>query len=288
MAIMIPESVREGTVSLAEKRLFGRFRRELPDNIYVLHSLGLTNHKNKLWGECDFVIVSPTGVFVIEVKGGGVSCEHGLWIYTRHDGCQTKKPEGPFEQAKTAMFAVREVLFQKDHLKSCLIGYGVVMPDELFLQAGPEIELGVLLDSRQYDNNLGDYLHQLSGFWTNTYSTKHGTVPKLLGKPELEEVRGLLRPEVRTALTLNSTLSKIEKQQVELTDEQCRILRRMDNNPRTLVCGGPVPGRPSWQWTRLSIRPNQAREYFSCAITACLGTTSRAMPRKSAPERISK
>jgi ATP:corrinoid adenosyltransferase len=243
MAIMIPDSVREGTASLAEKRLFGRFRRELPDNIYVLHSLGLTNHKNKLWGECDFVIVSPTGVFVIEVKGGGVACKDGLWIYTRHDGGETKKPEGPFEQAKTAMFAVREVLIQKDHLKRCLVGYGVIMPDEVFVQEGPEIELGVLLDSRQYEDNLEDYLHRLSGFWTNCYRTKHGAVPKILEKPVIEEIRSLLRPEVRTALTLSSTLSKIDKQQVELTDEQCRILRRMDKNPRTLVCGGAGTGK---------------------------------------------
>lgn len=243
MAIMIPDSVREGTVSLAEKRLFARFRRELPDNIYVLHSLGLTNHKNKLWGECDFVIVSPTGVFVIEVKGGGVACQSGVWIYTRHNGAETKKPEGPFEQAKTAMFAVREVLFQRDSLKRCLIGYGVIMPDEVFTREGPEIELGVLLDSRQYHNSLDDYLHRLSGFWTSCYSTKHGTVPKVLEKPLIEEIRGLLRPEVRTALTLNSTLCKIDKQQVELTDEQCRILRRMDKNPRTLVSGGAGTGK---------------------------------------------
>ncbi len=243
MAIMIPDTIREGTVSVAERRLFNRFRRELSDNIYVLHSLGLTNHKNKLWGECDFVIVSHSGIFIIEVKGGGVSCENGQWIYKRHDGRQSKKPEGPFEQAKTAMFAVREVLFQKDHLKNCLIGYGVIMPDDVFTQDGPEIELGVLLDSRQYASNLENYLHTLAVFWTDIYYNKYGHVPEVCEKPVLEEIRKILRPEVRTALTLNSTLCNIEQQQIELTDEQCRILRRMDKNPRTMICGGAGTGK---------------------------------------------
>jgi len=62
------------------------------------------------------------------------------------------------------MFAVREILFQRDSLKRCLIGYGVIMPDEVFTKEGPEIELDVLLDSRRYNNSLEDYLYRLSGF----------------------------------------------------------------------------------------------------------------------------
>ena len=141
------------------------------------------------------------------------------------------------------MFAVRKILFQKEHLKNCLIGYGVIMPDETFLYEGPEIESHVLLDNRHYEEGLEEYLQKLGKFWTAAYLQKHGKSPKTIEKPMIEEIRQLLRPEVRSSLTLNSVLCTIERQQVELTDEQCRILRRMDSNPRTLVCGGAGTGK---------------------------------------------
>ena len=63
MAIMVPDTIRENA-SKAERRLFNRFRSELPDNCYVLHSLGLVSHATKIWGECetyDFFGVQFTG-----------------------------------------------------------------------------------------------------------------------------------------------------------------------------------------------------------------------------------
>jgi len=36
----------------------------------VLHSLGLTGHESKLWGEIDLVVLSTKGIFAIEVKAG--------------------------------------------------------------------------------------------------------------------------------------------------------------------------------------------------------------------------
>jgi ATP:corrinoid adenosyltransferase len=243
MAIMIPDTVRQNT-PMSERRLFHRFRSELPDDCYVLHSLGLVNHEKKIWGECDFVILSRAGIFVIEVKGGRVSCENGMWRFTRADGTFNTKAEGPFEQAKTAMFDVRKAVEEVKDLKGFLFGYGVIMPDEQFTQTGPEIEPGVLLDRRLYHNRLDIYLNRLRAFWTEQYDNKHdGRVMRDPEKNDLEKIRAVLRPDVRTALTLNSSLSRVEQEQVELIDQQSRILRRMDTNPRTLVKGGAGTGK---------------------------------------------
>ena len=120
MAIMIPDTIKPETRSRGERWLFNRFRRELSDSCYVLHSLGLTTHRKKIWGECDFVILSPHGIFIIEVKSGGIACEKGQWIFIDRYGNKNKKKEGPFGQAVGAMYAVkdRSVSMEMRHLIS--------------------------------------------------------------------------------------------------------------------------------------------------------------------------
>jgi len=244
MAIMIPDTIREVTKK-AERRLFNRFRSELPDDSYVLHSLGLVNHEKKLWGECDYVILSRLGVFILEVKGGRVSCQDGIWHFTGIDNISNTKPEGPFEQAKSAMFAVRDVIQENSDLKGFMIGYGVIMPDETFLETGPEIEQGVLLDRRNINNiRLDTYIIKLKNFWADQYTNKHnGRAMLNLEKADIEKIRRILRPDIRTALTLGSSLCRIEQEQVELIEQQMRILQRMDVNPRTLISGGAGTGK---------------------------------------------
>jgi ATP:corrinoid adenosyltransferase len=243
MAIMIPDTLRQSTPK-SERRLFNRFRSELPDDCYVLHSLGLVNHKTKIWGECDFVILSRAGIYVIEVKGGRVDCKNGVWRFTRADGTTNIKPESPFEQAKNAMFGVRKAVEESQDLKGFLFGYGVIMPDDELTQTGPEIEISVLLDKRGISNKLDEYLKRLCNFWAAQYYNKHGgRIMRYPEKGDLEKIRAKLRPNIRTALTLNSILSRVDQEQVELTEQQSRILQRMDSNPRTLVRGGAGTGK---------------------------------------------
>src|SRR5262245_56082421 len=196
MAIMIPDTIRQNA-SKSERRLFNRFRSELPDDCYVLHSLGLVNHKTKIWGECDFVILSRAGIFVIEVKGGRIDCENGIWRFTRADGTFSEKPEGPFEQAKTAMFDVRNFVQESSELRGFLFGYGVIMPDEEFTQTGPEIQSEVLLDRRGIHNKLDTYLSSLHLFWAAQYFIKHdGRTMRSPERSDLEKIRARLRPDI--------------------------------------------------------------------------------------------
>ena len=67
------------TGSQAEKRIFDRLRIALDDTVTAYHSLRPTRHPGKRFPEIDFVICSTDGIFVLEVKGGRVSCESGTW-----------------------------------------------------------------------------------------------------------------------------------------------------------------------------------------------------------------
>ena len=100
MIEMIPNLLSPEIKSQAEKNLFHEFRNCDTDDYYIiLHSLGLSEHVNNIFGEVDFVVICPQGVLCIEVKGGEVSCHKGVWSFINRYGKKTEKTEGPFQQA---------------------------------------------------------------------------------------------------------------------------------------------------------------------------------------------
>lgn len=105
MARMIPSVISPEIKSNAERKIFEWFRDD-PDTEgwVVLHSLGIANHRTVLYGELDFFVIAPKlGVFALEVKGGRVSCNEGIWSFTNKYGKTTSKARGPFAQANEGM-----------------------------------------------------------------------------------------------------------------------------------------------------------------------------------------
>ena len=73
MVQMIPDIISKEIKSTAEKNLFAQFRNtELREKVVILHSLGVAEHVNNIFGEIDFVIISKEGFLCVEVKGGAV------------------------------------------------------------------------------------------------------------------------------------------------------------------------------------------------------------------------
>src|SRR3954447_9567164 len=107
---MIPQIISSATKSRAERLVFDLLRDiDLPDAV-ALHSVGLSKHEYKRWGELDFVILSPKGLFVLEVKGGGVGCHEGIWTYTDRFGQEHRNSEGPFKQAQSGLMGLKSRL----------------------------------------------------------------------------------------------------------------------------------------------------------------------------------
>src|SRR4051794_8532980 len=108
MAILIPEVPRDCTNS--ERFVYERLGRELPDEWIVIHSLGLSNHKRKIWGEADIVVLSNLGFFALEIKGGAVDCHDGVWSFSGGGFPTYTKRESPWQQASGTMFAVKQAI----------------------------------------------------------------------------------------------------------------------------------------------------------------------------------
>ena len=128
---MVPSSPYE-TGSQAEKRVFERLRSVLDESWVACHSLKPTRHPHKRFPEIDFVICGPEGLYVLEVKGGRISCRDGVWRYEDRYGRSVESPEGPFRQAETALHGLMEDLragLPAGVLDGFAVGYGVVFPD---------------------------------------------------------------------------------------------------------------------------------------------------------------
>ena len=120
------------TRSQAEKRVFDRLRGALDDSHVAYHSIKPTRHPYKRFPEIDFVICSEEGLYVIEIKGGRVSCQDGVWRFLDRNGHATESIEGPFRQAETALRGLMEEIRSRlpdDVCDQFTTGYGVVFPD---------------------------------------------------------------------------------------------------------------------------------------------------------------
>jgi hypothetical protein len=244
MATLIPDT--PPSCPHGERAVYEKLQRDLADRKewVILHSLGLVEHEKKLWGEIDFVVLSTKGIFVIEVKGGKVRCEKGWWIYEAPGEQPIRRREAPWSQAAGGMFALRErVRREWPEFDQLLLGYGVVMPHEVFTATGTEIEPAVLLDRREFRRNLGFYIGELERHWDTVYRQRYGRPARRPTSEEIRRLRKILRPDADSAFTLGTWLNGLDAELIHLTNGQIRAARRMAANVRTVVRGRAGTGK---------------------------------------------
>ena len=133
---MLPEVIDPDTKSDAERTLFRRLAL-LDDEHWpvALHSLNLAEHRWKRTGEIDFLLISEHGIFVLEVKGGDVTCERGTWRFTNRYGrrhSQAGKPLLPGGIGHVRAAGAARGLLDPALVARTTFGYGVVFPDQDF------------------------------------------------------------------------------------------------------------------------------------------------------------
>jgi hypothetical protein len=213
MAKMVPRRPYD-TTSAAEVALFERLRDELPASWVVLHSVGLADHEKKPWAEIDFVVVGPPGVLCLEVKGGKVSRSHGEWWFGSHT-----KREGPFEQAKTAHFALRNYLVNADRrLDDALMGWAVVIPDCELVAKGPDVLRDVLVDGKHIEEPLEQSLGRCLQYWHDKMAGRHYV--ERLSPALVARVVELVRGDFESDVLARVHAQNVDRQQLELTETQ--------------------------------------------------------------------
>jgi len=236
---MIP-SQPLGTSSNAEIRMFDQLRAAFtrPDQKgwFAMHSLNLPRHEYKRFGEIDFVICGPDGLFVLEVKGGGVSCHDGIWETTNRYGETDRLRESPFKQAEGALHGLRGKL-PASLSNIFVVGYGVVMPDVERLPDSAEWDRAILVDGRDF-RQFEKWLERFIRYWRAKDTRKTAATPS-----QLNVLQQHLRPDFEAVVPLHVSAHEVETRIARLTEDQLRLIDVVEANPRVICSGGAGTGK---------------------------------------------
>ncbi len=248
----------------------------------ALHSLNLPVHEYKKWAEVDFVIVSSGGVFLLEVKGGGVECRDGIWHFTDRFGTEHRRSEGPFDQVRGAMFGLQKALENRglaDLSRRFVWGWGVVFPDANCPKIGVEIPEATILDRRALrgdGDRLDPYLVRLARYW-------RGKVPAapVAATHDEETLVHTLRPDFEMVPTMAQRADEIAEEAIRLTDEQVRVLDSCEDNPR-ILCQGPAGTGKTILATELARRDAASgrRIAFVCRRPELASFVAQRLPKR--------
>lgn len=251
MAIMIPSVISPEVNSSAESRIFDWFQNAPhTDNWIVLHSLGISTHNKVIYGETDFFVLIPClGLFALEVKGGRVKRENGVWYFTNKHGKTNSKARGPFDQAKDGVFSIVAALKKRldsnhKYLSKVFFGFGVMLPDIEYDASGIDEEQWQIFDARD-EKNVKAYMQRLAAGSIEKWESVYGYLDKSK-LPTEEDVRylaTLLRGDFDRAVSMSAQLRTADETLIGLTKEQYRCLDQLDDNPRCLIHGPAGTGK---------------------------------------------
>jgi len=266
MARMIPPEVDPETKSEAERKVFFRLQAELSSEWIVLHSLNIKDHPRQPWGEIDFVVIGPSGVYCLEVKGGRVKREDGVWHYIDRNNHVARELRGPFEQVQAATQALTTYIKGKrPDLKHVPVMSGVVVPDSILQGDGPDIVRQIVYDMECLDEPFDVYLKRVFEYWIPVLEKKLGFEYRRVTPAEQEEIVRLLRADFDVRVALRPAIREVNRQLVRLTEEQVRVLDGLRANKRVVVTGSAGTGKTflaleeAKRWSRLG-----ARVFFTC------------------------
>lgn len=240
---LIPPYINHSLNSNAERKIFNLLSNAtLNRDYYCLHSVNLPQHQYKVSGELDFVLISTRGVYVIEVKGGRVSRQDGIWHYIDRWGTVHKNSEGPFKQAESGMFTLREKLIQKlpaNLINKITFGFGVIFPDCDFNQRSIEWDQVTIADSDRLNNRgIEEFIESLETYWHAKLSKSAKVDPT-----DAKKIVELIRPDFEMAVSINTHIQDIDKRVLKFTQEQYERLDLIQHCPRILVEGAAGTGK---------------------------------------------
>ena len=246
MAKMIPPECDEQTSSAAERRVFNLLRHDpATQDWMVLHSLGLANTASKPYGEVDFVVLTPNGAVVcLEVKGGRVTCEEGIWYTTDRQDKVTTLKRSPFMQARDGMFALMNAVqqrFGKGHAAgACLYGYAVVFSDVSAPPQTPEFEPWEVIGRDELRRPISQSVIRTIEGQRKKFGTR---IAPDAATTAIAEIRQFLRPDFERVLSRPATIRNAEQDLLSLTEDQFEVLDVISGNARCLVEGAAGTGK---------------------------------------------
>lgn len=251
MAKLLPPYIDKNCKSTGEKMLFEFFKNShFTKDWIVLHSLNLSQHTVRLYGEIDFLILIPNGgIFVMEVKGGDVKCIDGVWHYTNKFNVTNTSNVGPFNQARDAMFSLRSAIekeFGKGHkFTKVLSGFLCAFPHISFDKHSVEYEPWQILDKDFIKDGTEIFFQNLIKQFINKHKNQRWFSEKdsLPDESALNSLCDFLRGDFERVRTVKEKLVEFDKEVKKYTEEQYRILDSIQLNERSITQGSAGTGK---------------------------------------------
>jgi len=239
---MIPDYLLHSKSS-AERRVFDKLRGALNENKlewYAFHSLNLPRHQTKRFGELDFVVCGPGGLFALEIKGGRISCQEGAWATTdAKDRCSPLK-EPPHVQAQGALHGLLNKI-DKRLWERFVCGYGVIIPDcSMKDVVSAEWDRKTWADNKDF-HDFERWFKSFVRHWAEVASRQYK--PLLASSDSVKELVKQLRPDFETATPLFDRVSLAAGRIAALTEDQLKFVDVIEDNPRVICKGGAGTGK---------------------------------------------
>lgn len=200
------------------------------------YSVHVPRHEYKRMAEIDFLVVLTDFVLVVEVKGGRLARRDGVWTFTDRYGDVHEKREGPFDQARSAMFALETGL--RSRLPGVSAGFGavVVTPDQSLdrdLEWDPAEHLGpAAMTVAGFEAGLAASIR----FWRSR-------LPSVRVTGQYQQILGVFRPDFDRVPRLALLANAFEADYVALASEQYDMLSGTEVNARISCTGGAGSGK---------------------------------------------
>ena len=231
--------------SKAEEKLYKLLKemKSEPGSI-ALHSQNLAEHDYKEWCEIDYILIMAKGIFVVEVKGGRISRgKDGLWRYRDKYNVVHTRSEGPFDQAQSGKYALKNALikeFGDQEMKNVSIGWGCIFPDTVNIPQSEEVSKETIIDAKDCDTpeKLLKAINKAMDYWFNKkYYYKE------IDSEKIRKMHMGLRPVFEITPSISVRVNEIFNQLVCLTDRQYHIIDAADECSRILCTGGAGSGK---------------------------------------------
>lgn len=218
------------------------------ENCIVLHSLGMAEHVDKIFGEIDFVVIAYEGVLCIEVKGGIVKRQGGDWHFINRYGKDSTKKEGPYQQAHGNEQSLRlylEKRLKNKHDPICRCAYAnCVMTPDCVIDADDNIEIipEITFDKRNTKEDLPKFFERSFKYWKDKTMEKHHFSGRHLQDEDKERLVSILRGDFAFVPAMSLALKRTDEMLASLTDEQYIIMQGF-HSKRMLVSGPAGTGK---------------------------------------------
>jgi len=250
MAKLSPPYIDKDCKSTGERIIFDMLKKDsFTEEWIVLHSLNLSQHTRRLYGEIDFLLLIPNaGVFVMEVKGGDVRCKNGEWEFIDRHG-NVNRNKSPFNQARDAMFSlqteIKNEFGAKHRFNKIQFGFLVAFPQVNFDKHSVEYEQWQIFDKTNYNSNHETFFKNLIQQFTEKHKTQLWFSPteSLPSRQDLEELCHFLRGDFIRIRSGKERLAEFDSQVKTYTEEQFGVLESIELNERSLVQGSAGTGK---------------------------------------------